>query len=115
MSICPVAVGYNWKDQAGTNFDDWKTPMLFNAVKIADYVPLLSIISGIFEVFIGISSLKDDGYSPTALLLIARGVVAISQLGLLVSLPIDVIMTIVNGILSYKSNHASLVGQGNSN
>ena len=109
MSICPVALGYNWKGQAAHSKDFETGGAIYaNVIKVADYVPLLSVISGIFKIGLGIYLLTgwktfDTHEKCDALLFTARGIVATLQLGLLL-LPLDAIMTIVNGILSHKHN-----------
>ena len=112
MSICPATLGYNWESQLGREgklFDDWKDPLMMNAFKIVDYIPLISIISGICKIAMGVFGLFSEWNNMNthercdSLLFTARGVVATLQLGI-VFLPIDVIMTIVNGILSHKLN-----------
>ena len=112
MSICSLSLGLNWKDQAlypSGSIPDWQAATLRNVIKVADYVPGLSIISGLFKIAMGLLALKAEWSDASAhrrcdlLLYTARGVVATLQLGILL-LPVDAIMTVVNGILSYKSN-----------
>ena len=112
MSVCSGSLGYNWDGQVTTDgniMPDWSTAISLTGWKIADYCPLISLISGISKIIFAIGLLADweemkaNQKCDTVFVLI-RGALSTCQLGI-IFLPIDLIMTVVNGILSYKENN----------
>ena len=113
MSVCMNSFGYNWNGQVDSDFNRINSPghaIVRTIFKIADYCPLISIVTGIFRAWIHLVDVKQFGLgdSPNTqcdkVFSIIRGIVSTCQLGI-IFLPIDLIMTVVNGILSYKENN----------
>ncbi len=109
MFVCSSTFGYNWSGQpynsvfgqgVKDNLMDRSGAIFLNAYKIADYIPLISIISGVFKIAIGSYVLVTNPYlsfsdKVNSWVLIGRGVLATFQLGS-IFLVIDVIVTLFN-------------------
>lgn len=117
ISICPYSLGWNFEGQrigsrARYNKSyqlvynkplerNWAT--LINVIKISGYIPVISVISGIFELTMSLSVSSETSRLDCAFIVI-RGVATICQLGILF-LPIDIIITIANAIITKKYNN----------
>ena len=115
MAVCSTSLGYNWNDQARMgleNGDGWGGAIYLTAFKVLDYCPLISVITGIFKVILGVMYIKANWSEMETChkwdfgLFIARGVVSTLQLGF-IFIPIDLVMTAINMRLSYLENDRS--------
>ncbi len=117
MAICSESLGYNWVGQASLieindkppltrECDEDSYPLAANILKVMDYIPILSVISGIFKIALAATNLanwKDLSHldRADAVILLGRGIMATCQLGS-IFLVIDPLMSILNGVLSWN-------------